>query len=837
MLEEEMASFANPDVNLVQRQCLEALRHACSWESGAATVEAHRGALATCRAMSRHWQDALIQERGCGIFQGLAQGARKGWSSLLAAGGLKQVCQAMRQFRTVRSLQMAAFEALLALPSEAAKEVEAAGCHQELLASMSAYGSDLQLLVKGCGAVRLLASGSVALQEARQPLMRYIQEFPDEVPLLVASSNALAEISMHEGLHVLDRSFVQGISNFLVAHKKDAQAQAAGMNGFRAMATVGASSLEAALEARCIERARMALLDHKDHEEVQSRGLDLLQRVAAYNTNMRDLIIEAGLYPIVFDAQETCKASAEVCRQSIRAAGTLLGFVTAKPSQQEERKMQSAKSKTAQAASQQRSGALAFGKLIKETDLVEFAIRVEKLMQHHKHSSLFLQDACLVLRSLAESSDDGLKAVQSAGVLQTLMASLQKHKRSEAVNFHGFRVLWGLLSSSTSRREALEAGVVEWSTAALARFMDCPAVQSALLLVVNRLCLKNPDVKVAYVKAKILPLIWQILETENLFLRGRSLAVLATLASNCFSVTEEMMQMGALELAVDMLQSHTENAQIQGRSIQMLWGFMQVSRDPQVEEIYTEEMLDVVLTSIQSHATKEQLQSFALGFLWTFTSSSLRKRWLLARKGVATVCTSLEAFPHSSMVQRHGLEVLRSMSTSDGRKWVLSDGPSVEAVTGALKLLRHDAEVMAAALGLLGNLACGNVEFKRRVFKEGLCNQVLVVMEEHARDVAVQVLGTWALGVFVGLSQKRARELFELGGKDRVFAAMAEHALNDSIRAYGPLLVRRLELVQEMTVNAANMEDQELEAEELDVAPSHSQPSGSVTHRSNSEGG
>ena len=73
------------------------------------------------------------------------------------------------------------------------------------------------------------------------------------------------------------------------------------------------------------------------------------------------------------------------------------------------------------------------------------------------------------------------------------------------------------------------------------------------------------------------------------------------------------------------------------------------------------------------------------------------------------------------------------------RKWVLSDGPSVEAVTGALKLLRHDAEVMAAALGLLGNLACGNVEFKRRVFKEGLCNQVLVVMEEHARDVAVQV--------------------------------------------------------------------------------------------------
>ena len=57
-----------------------------------------------------------------------------------------------------------------------------------------------------------------------------------------------------------------------------------------------------------------------------------------------------------------------------------------------------------------------------------------------------------------------------------------------------------------------QAGVVEWSTAALARFMDCPAVQSALLLVVNRLCLKNPDVKAwkagRYVKVLGLCDIW-----------------------------------------------------------------------------------------------------------------------------------------------------------------------------------------------------------------------------------------------------------------------------------------------------------------------------------------
>ena len=58
-------------------------------------------------------------------------------------------------------------------------------------------------------------------------------------------------------------------------------------------------------------------------------------------------------------------------------------------------------------------------------------------------------------------------------------------------------------------------------------------------------------------------------------------------------------------------------------------------------------------------------------------------------------------------------------------------------------------------------------------------------MEEHARDVGVQALGTWALSNFVGISRKRARELYELGGKDRIFVAMSEHSLNDTIKVWG----------------------------------------------------
>ena len=46
-----------------------------------------------------------------------------------------------------------------------------------------------------------------------------------------------------------------------------------------------------------------------------------------------------------------------------------------------------------------------------------------------------------------------------------------------------------------------------------------------------------------------------------------------------------------------------------------------------------------------------------------------------------------------------------------------------------------------------------------------------------------------------------------LGCKDRIFVAMSEHPLHDGIKLYGPALMRRLELVQELTVTAANMEE------------------------------
>ena len=64
---------------------------------------------------------------------------------------------------------------------------------------------------------------------------------------------------------------------------------------------------------------------------------------------------------------------------------------------------------------------------------------------------------------------------------------------------------------------------------------------------------------------------------------------------------------------------------------------------------------------------------------------------------------------------------------------------------------------------MIGNKPYSNVNqlTAEVVFQNDVPREVLVAMEEHARDVGVQALGTWALLNFVGISRKRARELYE----------------------------------------------------------------------------
>ncbi|CAJ1424105.1 unnamed protein product [Effrenium voratum] len=802
------ASFVNLEFNLVQRHCLEALRHVCDWESGAAEVNAARGALATCRAMARQWQDPVVQERGCGILKGLA-GVKDGPASVVSAGGLARIAAALRSFREERGLQLSAFEALLAMSKEAAQDVEASGCRQAMLLSMP--HQDFPLLVVGCGVLRNLALGDVAaVQEARQLLTSYLDNFPDEVDLLVASLNALAEICILEGPNDADATLTAAVSSALVAHKKVARVQAAGLNVFRAMAVIGNQSLDAALEARCIERARLAFTDHRGDEAVQARGCELLRRVAASAANLRDSIVEAGLFALITEAQENCKDNPEVCRQSIHATATLLGFMSSTQSRQEERmRMMKQSAAKAKAAAAQKGAAAAHGKLVKETDLTEFVTGVQKLMLHHKNSSLFLQDACHVLHSLADNSDDGRKAVHAASVLDTVIAALKQHRRCESVTFHGLRTLWSLLTGTAVIRHAVEAGAVEFAGAALSKFPNSAPVQSAALLVVNRTCVKNTEVKQMYLEAGLIPSIQRLqAEAPSTFLRGRCLATLANLASNFPEAAEQMRALGVVEAVVDRLCTD-EDEQILCRCLQLLWAFLRSSRNKQHhEKIGTMKVLDAVLRAVDANPKNENLQAPALGFLWNFGClSKERTEWLQQRGAVQKVCLCLDSFSDSPTVQRHGLELLRCLSCPAEFRTEVYEAKAVDLAKAALFTFRRMAQVACAAVGLLGNLACGGVQFKREMFEQDVPKEVLAAMEEHARDAGVQALGSWALGNLVGVSRKRARELFELGGKDRVFLAMSEHTLNDSIKMYGTSIVRRLELVQDLTQNSANMEE------------------------------
>ncbi|CAE7265835.1 aarA [Symbiodinium sp. CCMP2592] len=823
--------FLNLDHNLVQHHCLEALRHVCSWEKGALLLERNRGAQAVKRSLERDEQrkvhDPVIRERGCNILKGLALGTATGSQNILEddrPDGLKRIKHAMESFRSLKEVQTSALEALMALakgwPKEGAQRIKAVGCFKDILAAMSNHSQDLSLLVSACGVIRQLAVNGILIEEARPVLERYIRQFQEEVRVLVPAMHSLAEmVSLMEPTDA-DKSFAHDVSNSLVAHKRKAHVQAAGLSILRGWATVGGIGLLAATEARSVERARVAMLEHKEDEAVQGIACEVLRRVAASSTHMRDNIIEAGLYSLIVSAQETCRASPQVCRQSLQAAGTLLGFMAGKgQGRQEERMrmmMQSAAKAKAAAGTPQRSGAIAFGKLVKETDMSQFATNVQELLVLHKSSSLFVQDACHVLQSLAESSDEGCKAVQSIGVLPTILAVLKQHRRSEAANFFALRVIWSLLTNTTLIRHAIEAGLIELVLSCLTRFHGCPAVQSAALLLVSRTSLQNQDAKAMYIQANIIPLMRRLLEEDDEFLRGRCLGALANLASNNSKAVERMPDME--EAVVEMLCQH-DSEQLQCRCLQLLWALLRAARSkrqkPQV--FCSSRLLDAVLDALAKHSKSENLQVQGMGFLWNLTAlGQEQKRWVLEHSGLRLAVVALETHADSRPVQHHGLELLRSLCClgPEARKQV-QNARAVDFAKTAL-VMRGDPRILCAATALLGNLACGDPAVKRQLFDQDIPREILSGMEDYARDVGVQVVGAWALGNFVGVSRKRARQLYELGGKDRVFLAMSEYPLNDSMKMYGTAVIRRLELVQDLTLSADKMDEDDEEDAKAD---------------------
>ena len=336
-------------------------------------------------------------------------------------------------------------------------------------------------------------------------------------------------------------------------------------------------------------------------------------------------------------------------------------------------------------------------------------------------------------------------------------------------------------------------------------------MQSAALLLVSRTSLRNQEAKATYIHANIIPHMQRLLQDGDDFLQSRCLGALANLASNN---TEAVERMSGMEDAVIHMLRKRETEQVQSRCLQLLWAFLRAGRQKRQkpQQLCSSEFLNAVLAALSKHPKSENLYAQGLGLLWNFAAlGQEQKKWILDRKGLSLLADALETHGDSPVVLQHGLELFRSLSClgPEARKQVY-DARAMDFAKSALAA-RRDPRVLCAATAVLGNLAVGNPAIKRQVFDRDIPKDILAGMEDHGRDVGVQVVGAWALGNFVGVSRKRARQLYELGGKDRVFLAMSEYPLNDSMKMYGTAVIRRLELVQDLTMNSANMEEDDEE--------------------------
>eukprot|EP00930_Biecheleria_cincta_P032170 TRINITY_DN22324_c0_g1_i1.p1 TRINITY_DN22324_c0_g1~~TRINITY_DN22324_c0_g1_i1.p1 ORF type:complete len:1411 (-),score=370.16 TRINITY_DN22324_c0_g1_i1:81-4313(-) len=839
--------------NIVQRQCLEAFRCVVSWDAGPSALKQANAVPAICEAMGRHSTDVVLQERALRVLKGLVKSGGPNRIAVVKAGGLNNIAKTMGNFSNLEVMQILGCEVLTPLAQYHAAQLQELASEDSVTAAMAAYPSQQEVQMAAAAFFSAYSQGGAqACLKGREDLLKCVASNQDNTQLLNPVLASLANITLTTGLSEGSAAMADKVCKTMVAHPLDAGIQAAGLDLLKALCASGQAGLEIAIEAECIDRVRQAMEDHRMDEGVLRAACELLRRVAGSGATYREEVISRGLFYSVRTAQVSGAASPEVCRQSLLATGTILGFLevagmaTAERQGERRRMMiqaqQAAKARAKAAKGKGKAGggaqpAAARGtqatiQLLETVDYDDIAKSVCVAFTAHMKNPLLLRDGCHVLHALAESSEKGRKAVHSADVVPQVCQALQTCKSNESVTFRGLRVLWSIFSHRSERRTACKNGVVECTSAAIHNFSKSIPAMSAALAVLSYVCIGELEVKQQFVEADVIPMICKaaVEHRDSKLMLDRCFHALANLVANggpdhC----AKFLEAGALEFLLEVMKTNMLAEAIQKRGLQLLWGLARGGK-PSRKKVCTEANVDLALDSMGKNPKSPGVQAQACGFLWSLAAGSSKEKNLMFEKGTVLrrICMALENHRDRWYVQKNGLEVCKALSTVGGaRRQQVWDSGAWERARDALSDHNERPEVLRQAIAVFCNLACHMPMFRRELFEAGAPDRILGAMEAHDRDEPLQEIACCALGNLIGFSRKRAKRLLELGGKERIIHAMTEHAANVKVKNHGTGVLKRLELVEEMVVQAVDMAEDEEERTLLDMAAENQEGDGS----------
>eukprot|EP00931_Biecheleriopsis_adriatica_P068280 TRINITY_DN42255_c0_g1_i1.p1 TRINITY_DN42255_c0_g1~~TRINITY_DN42255_c0_g1_i1.p1 ORF type:complete len:404 (+),score=75.99 TRINITY_DN42255_c0_g1_i1:141-1214(+) len=280
-----------------------------------------------------------------------------------------------------------------------------------------------------------------------------------------------------------------------------------------------------------------------------------------------------------------------------------------------------------------------------------------------------------------------------------------------------------------------------------------------------------------------------------------------------------------MQVAVKAIRNNPRAEAIQRRSYQLMWALVRSTSSKYKEGCVQEADVELAFESMMSMPDADVVHAQALGFLWSVaTLGRQEKTWFFLpdRKtgaiGMKKIITSLSHHIRSPEVQKNGLEVLRSLCLlgKERRKMIFEAGGANRAVD-AMTHHGQSRAVIRQAMAVFGNLAAGIVSVRRELFTLGAPERILAAIVSDDRDEATAMLGCWALGNLIGVSRKRARNVFELGGKKAISEIITEFAANDHVKNYGSLVIKRLEMVEDMNIRSVDMDEDEEEITTVDL--------------------
>lgn len=371
------------------------------------------------------------------------------------------------------------------------------------------------------------------------------------------------------------------------------------------------------------------------------------------------------------------------------------------------------------------------------SDSNSFVDIVDIMIQNSMSASV--QNEGLHALSLIHDPDPRLlkRCAASCG-FEVIVSAMGKCQQDAMAQTNACKVLFIASAAGEDLQISMgRAGGIEALVDAMKVFEDDAIVLEGCLLALSNLCIPEENLPFA-LGGELIELAVNAMSrnVENCGLQEHGCAVLANLAVHG-DARARMRDCGGCDTVVVSMVVNPMDVGVQCQALVALRNL--AVRDAEVTVLLANAgAIDVVIQAMQNHRDDAQLQARGAWVLGIMGANEDNKLYIGENGGSEVIITSMWHHPNDIGVQEKASRALWTLSVEPKNRYTMMEMEIIPAIISAMQHLAPEPSIQERGFGVMSNLAANDDDLKVQIVEEGALEVIVMAMVLHGENEMIQ---------------------------------------------------------------------------------------------------